>query len=79
MGLITAKVGVTPDTLHRYLDAVDVLDCTYQLLECTPWKTRPSGMIFELCVDGSESTLQVTLLPDGTWSATTHVVVGTAP
>lgn len=78
MSLITAKIGITPQTLHTYLDAVDRLGCTYQLIDCSP-STRAGSMVFELFIDGSDSTFEVTLRPDGAWSATTHVVVGEAP
>jgi hypothetical protein len=72
----SVRVGVVPSTLHRYLRALDANGSGFGL---TAENIYPDDRLeFALYSEAGthEDSFNVTLHPDGTWSATTDVILG---
>ena len=74
MTLETVTVGILPSDLHKYLRAVDARGLAFGLGATN--LSRDNVLTFHLHVDCGDDGTVVKLHPDGTWTATTEIVIG---
>lgn len=73
----TCKVGINVNSVWQFLNALDENGSGYHFTRVEDASRRPNTSIdLELWVDGGADRMRVLLRPDGTWSATSRLVVG---
>lgn len=74
MTLDTVKIDITPEGMLRIMAALDKR-FGFILQNGSP-DVHYLTQALDIWVDGSETCEQIVLHPDGTWTASTHVVLG---
>ena len=74
MTLETVTVGILPSDLHKYLRAVDKRGLAFGL--SAENITNDNVVTFVMHIDAGDDGTVVKLHPDGTWTATTEIVIG---
>jgi len=77
MTLDTVKTTLFPETLAAYLTILDSRGEVYSFTDASSLGQHDEGTVtLELDRDGQADSVQITLLRNGTWSMTAHLVVG---
>lgn len=74
--LHTVKVQLAPQDAIKVMQELDKRQEGWQLVSEMPAQQSQRCLGFEIWVEGSPTTEKIRLLADGTWTATTHVVLG---
>lgn len=74
MTLQTVTVGILPSDFHKYLRAVDKRGWAFGLTAEN--LSNDNVATFNLYIDAGDDGTVVKLHPDGTWTATTEMVIG---
>ena len=74
MTLETVTVGILPSDFHKYLRAVDKRGLAFGLNAEN--LSNSNVATFNLWIDSGDDGTVVKLHPDGTWTATTKMVIG---
>lgn len=73
----TCNVSLKPESAFQFLNALDDNGSGYHFTRIGDPSRKPNTLIdLELWVDGSADRMHVVLRPDGTWSATSQLIVG---
>lgn len=75
MSLLTIRASIEPGDFHRYVDKLDETELPYSFVCASDRAADP--MVLDLWVDGADHNgTEVRLYKDGTWKATTLLVLG---
>ncbi|MGV2866349.1 hypothetical protein [Achromobacter sp. AGC39] len=72
----TCEIEVSTGSIHKFLNALEENDSGYSFVRAPGCEGSSTSKVeLELWVDNERDPMRVTLHPDGTWSATSELIV----